>query len=225
VLVFDYVESLPNAQLPDDLRLTADSFDARHVVVFVSHSHADHFSPAIGEWAHVRPDIQYVLGSPVGHLPGAKLMQPHETWSSDGVVVRTTASTDEGVGFLVSVDGLTVYHAGDHAEWSEADEPEFMAEIRWLKRLRQPIDVAFFPIATGASCEPRASIWQGVRAAALELAPRVLVPMHVGCPAKLDLYERFRAEVGPQLPATQVVAPRRRGESFVYEAGAMRRRD
>lgn len=48
VLVFDYVEILPQGtQLPGDLRLTADSFDERRVVVFVSHGHVDHFSPVI----------------------------------------------------------------------------------------------------------------------------------------------------------------------------------
>src|SRR5712691_5054529 len=63
VLVFDYVESLPQGnQLPSDLRLTTESFDKRRVVVFVSHGHMDHFSSVIQGWASKRPDIQYIVG-------------------------------------------------------------------------------------------------------------------------------------------------------------------
>jgi hypothetical protein len=48
-----------------------------------------------------------------------------------------------------------------------------------------------------------------------------LIPMHVGCSDRLDLYERFRTEIGGQLSATQVVAPTRIGESFRYRSGKM----
>ena len=116
-----------------------------------------------------------------------------QTWSPGDLVVTTTVATDEGVGFLVTVDGLTLYHAGDHARWADQSAEAFEAEIRWLKSRVSTIDLAFFPIATGAACDPRPSIWQGVRFAALELTPRVLIPMHVQCLDKLDLYERFRS--------------------------------
>jgi hypothetical protein len=52
----------------------------------------------------------------------------------------------------------------------------------------------------------------GEGAAARELAPRVLIPMHVGCPERLDVYERFRGE-------PQVVAPSRLGQKFQYQDG------
>jgi L-ascorbate metabolism protein UlaG (beta-lactamase superfamily) len=220
VLVFDYVESLPGVDpLPGDISLKPEYFEGRRTMVFVSHGHADHFSPAVAEWSRRRPDIQYVVGWPGANLPGARVLKPRETWSSGGVVVKTTGSTDEGVGFLVTVDGLSVFHAGDHARWDESDDEAFQAEIRWLKGEGGTIDLAFFPIATGAACDPRPSIWRGVRTAALELQPRILIPMHVRCLDKLDLYERFRAEVSGKLGATAVVAPTRRGESFHYQAG------
>ena len=221
-LVFDYVESLPpSTQLPSDLRLSSGSFDDRQAVVFISHGHPDHFFPSIGSWALKRADVRFVVGWPGANVAGAKVIQPHETWSSGGLAVKAIGSTDQGVGFLVTVDGVTILHAGDHARWSEADEQAFMTEIRWLKAQHQPIDLALFPIATGATCDPRPSIWEGVRAAALELAPRVLVPMHVACSDRLDLYERFKEEMGAALPNTQVVAPTRLGEQFRYQAGRM----
>ena len=225
VLVFDYVERLPSGPaLPAALRLSADSFDDRRVVVFVSHGHDDHFDAGVGAWARTRPGIQYVVGSPSVELPGAKLMRPRETWSSAGLTVRTTASTDEGVGFLVTVDGVTLYHAGDHARWAESLERAFMSEIDWLKNTGQQIDLAFFPITTGTAgraCDPRPSIWAGVRSAARTLVPRVLIPMHVGCLDRLDLYARFQAEIGPDIAPTQIAAVTRRGQVFRYTAGTL----
>ena len=221
-LVFDYVESFrPSAQLPSDLRLDGESFDDRQVVVFVSHGHVDHFFPSIGSWALKRPAIRFVVGWAGAEVAGSKVIEPHETWSSGGLLVKAIRSTDEGVGFLVTVDGVTILHAGDHARWSEADDAAFMAEIGWLKAQHQPVDIAFFPIATGGTCDPRPSIWAGVRAAALELTPRVLVPMHVACSDRGSLYGRFKEEVGPALPDIQVVAPTRLGERFRYQAGRM----
>jgi len=150
-------------------------------------------------------------------------MKPHESWSPGDLVVATTGSTDEGVGFLVTVDGLTLYHAGDHARWADEDAKAFEAEIRWLKSGPSAIDLAFFPIATGAACDPRPSIWQGVRFAALELKPRVLIPMHVQCVDKLYLYEQFRSAVRAEVGATSVVAPTLVGERFHYEGGELTR--
>ena len=226
VLVFDYVERLPSGvALPSWLKVNADAFGDRRVVVFVSHGHPDHFDPGIREWARTRPDIQFVTGAPDIELPGATIMKPRESWSSQGLVVKTTGSTDEGVGFLVSVDGVTLYHAGDHARWVEALDRDFMAEIQWLKDAGPRIDVAFFPIATGAACEPRLAIRDGVRAAALELLPRVLIPMHVGCPDRLELYARFRADVEPRLPSTQVMSPAQLGQAFRYADAKMTSKD
>src|SRR5262249_48154848 len=172
-------------------------------------------------WAAKRSDIRFVVGWPESGLPGAKVMQPHEVWLSDGLRVATTDSTDEGVGFLVTVDGLTLFHGGDHARWVDSIDEAFMKEIRWLRGQQQAIDIALLAVATGANCEPRPAIWQGVRAAAEELAPRVLIPMHVGCLDQLGIYERFRDEVGKQLSGVQVVAPARLGQVFRYEGGRL----
>jgi L-ascorbate metabolism protein UlaG (beta-lactamase superfamily) len=220
-LVFDYVEALPQVDpLPAGVALEAKDLDKPSLVVFVTHGHADHYSRTVAQWSKERPDIQYVLGWPDADLPGARVMKPRQEWSSGALSVKKTGSTDEGVGFLVSVDGLTLYHGGDHAQWTDQAAQPFEAEILWLSATPRPtIDIAFLPIATGFACDPRPSIWQGVRFAALKLSPRVLIPMHVRCPDKLDLYERFRAEVAAELGSTIVVAPRHRGERFRYASG------
>ena len=67
--------------------------------------------------------------------------------------VQTLRSTDAGVAFLVELDGVTVYHAGDLHWWHWLGEPErdnqwmaeaFRSAIRRLEGKR--IDVAFIPV-------------------------------------------------------------------------------
>jgi L-ascorbate metabolism protein UlaG (beta-lactamase superfamily) len=218
--VFDYVGSLPGVpELPGGIAPRASDFGDRTVIVFITHAHEDHYSPEVFTWAAQRPAIQYVVGWPLeDRKERIHVMRPREDWSSGGVRIRTTGSTDEGVGFLVEAEGFSIYHAGDHALWIDAVTQLFLDEIAWLKTKQSAIDLAFFPVATGG-CEPRSSIWKGVETAARELSPRVLFSMHVSCVTSLSLYEEFRAKVAPQLLATQVVAPTERGQRFLYAGG------
>ena len=63
VLVFDYVEVIPGGDaLPTGVALKPEDLDGRRAVLFVSHGHVDHYSPAIAEWAKERPNIRYVVG-------------------------------------------------------------------------------------------------------------------------------------------------------------------
>ncbi len=227
VLVFDYVRSIPGIEgLPNEVTpWTGRRDDDRPVVVFVTHSHSDHFSPEIFEWAKTHRRIQYVLGFP-GATPmqNAHVMSPHESLDVQGLRVRTSGSTDAGVGFLVTIAGVTLFHAGDLALWDEASREAFAAEIAWVKSQGLPVDLAFLPIATGATCEPLPAIWEGVRLATRELGPKVLLPMHVRCVDRLpSVYERFRAEMTVRFPGLEIAAPRRRGDSFRFCDGVLTR--
>ena len=39
-------------------------------------------------------------------------MAPYEEYTGDGITVKTYDSTDLGVSFLVTIDGLRIFHAG-----------------------------------------------------------------------------------------------------------------
>ena len=162
------------------------------LLVFASHRHEDHFTPSIFRLdAHA-----FLLGRDIKLSPRHK-----EAWGvseetaakcislggnevctpMSGVTVETLPSTDEGVAFLVTADGQTVFHAGDLNWWHWEGEDEGWnrnMEVNF-KRYTQPlahrpIDLAMLPL------DPRlgADGYRGPRYF-LELADiRRFLPMH-----------------------------------------------
>ncbi len=102
------------------------------VYVFASHSHEDHYNPAVFELlkrqgfplgnirAVLASDIrkkQYPKGIEVRRVSGNK------TYSlPDGTVVETLHSTDSGVAYLLTCKDGVIYHAGDLNDWRWEEE-------------------------------------------------------------------------------------------------------
>jgi L-ascorbate metabolism protein UlaG (beta-lactamase superfamily) len=191
-------------------------------VVFVSHSHDDHYSHVIHRWRKLAPGILYVFGWDAGHGANRLQLAARADTTVDSLRIRTVASTDTGVGFLVSVDGLTLFHAGDHAEWSESESVAYRREIDWLAGFGERVDLAFLPIATGYTCEPLQDIRVGATYAVTRLWPAVTFPMHVPCVDKLDLYRAFAEAVGPFAVRGTIQYAQRLGEGFRYDPLARR---
>lgn len=194
VLVFDYVPDNPEAIEALELAVDPTAVQDRQVAFFVTHGHTDHFSEDVWRWDGVFDDVTYVLGfDPGRELPAVRQriqLEPRADAEVAGLRVRTVASTDEGVGFLVEADGLRFFHAGDHALWSEQYREPYEAEIRWLAGRAAPVDVGFFPVATG-NCEERDSLFEGAFWAIEQLDVQMPLPMHVRCAEQVDLYRKF----------------------------------
>ena len=102
------------------------------LVVFASHWHEDHFSPAIFSLnadAYFLGDMDQRWLARKGASPEVlekcRSMSGHETTELlGGVTVETLPSTDEGVAFLVTCGGKTVFHAGDLNWWHWEGEPD-----------------------------------------------------------------------------------------------------
>lgn len=139
VLLFDYYQG----EIP--------SFDgSKTLYVFASHSHADHYDPAIWKLKEQYRDIHYIFSDDIKDNEGAVVMKAHEKKEVAGIEIETLRSNDMGVAFLVKVEGKTIYHAGDLNWWHWNGEPEedneyykktFQNEMKYLEGKK--IDLAF----------------------------------------------------------------------------------
>ncbi len=200
------------------------------LLVFASHHHPDHFNRKIFRLAEAGREIRYLLGKDIKPTARQK-----ERWGLDeaaaarcvflgggqrleaipGVTVETLPSTDEGAAFLVSADGLAVFHAGDLNWWHwEGEDKAWNTNMaanfrRYTEPLRgRRIDLAMLPL------DPRlgpAGFW-GPKAF-LELADiRRCLPMHQW--EDFGFTDRFLAEY-PTF-AGQVQKVTENGEVFVF---------
>lgn len=168
----------------------------RPLLVFASHRHEDHFNPAIFSLAEGGRDVRFLLGKDIRLternrarwdlsddaarrclcLGGGETVSP-----VPGITVETLPSTDEGVAFLVSLEGKTLFHAGDLNWWHwEGEDKAWNRNMEVnFKRYCEPLrgrhmDLAMFPI------DPRLGE-DGFRGARyfLELTDTAcLLPMH-----------------------------------------------
>lgn len=184
VLLFDYYRDAPDA-----CTLVSDMFAAwadKQVLVFASHGHSDHFSPAIFNWPKLHPRIHYVLSSDMREVIASEqitVLGPGTRAKIGEVEVQTLKSTDLGVAFLVMCDKMSFFHAGDLNWWHWEGEPEednqAMAEDykRQVNLLaKYSIDVAFVPV------DPRLHTHYSLGIAYfLQVTnARVVLPMHFG---------------------------------------------
>lgn len=120
VLVFDYW--MDPAHVMD--RLVNPCGD-KHVYVFVSHFHSDHFNKQIFAWreANPRTAFTYLLSRDIldHHRATQEVadawMEKGDRWHDHTISVTATGSNDSGVSWVVEVEGKRLFHAGDLCNW------------------------------------------------------------------------------------------------------------
>ncbi|MDR1800495.1 MAG: MBL fold metallo-hydrolase [Lachnospiraceae bacterium] len=125
MLVFDYYQG----KIPEVSKETP-------VIVFVSHSHADHFRLKIFEWQNVYTNIDYVISDDVSlKQKGDNIHRigPNQESNVSGFDIQTLKSTDEGVAFIVTKDGESIYHAGDLNWWHWEGESDAFNTFQRVK--------------------------------------------------------------------------------------------
>jgi ankyrin repeat protein/L-ascorbate metabolism protein UlaG (beta-lactamase superfamily) len=180
-LIFDYMF---DAREPDRPGLCNGSvvpaeLRGERVTVFVSHEHADHFDRRIFDWRERLPRISYVLGFRADTLPPHVFVGPRETREVEGMKITTIRANDSGVGFVVEVDGLVLFHAGDHANRHRDLTGDYTPEIEFLQAQGVKPDIAFLP-ATGCNFGDHVAVETGVEYALEKLSPALFLPMHAG---------------------------------------------
>jgi ankyrin repeat protein/L-ascorbate metabolism protein UlaG (beta-lactamase superfamily) len=215
LLIFDYIEpsrKADEASLLNGYIIPAELKDQK-VYVFVTHSHIDHFNPVIYEWKKAHQNIEYIFGFKPKETPNyAHVMNPREEKSIDGMTIRTIASTDAGVGFLVQVDGLVIYHGGDHANRTKDLEKPFAEEIDYLAELGLSPDIAFISVK-GCGFRDSEAVKTGVYYALRKLQPKTVFPMHAS--GDEYFYRSFSEEAADQNFKTGFVCAENKGDSFI----------
>jgi len=142
------------------------------LVVFASHKHPDHYNAEIFDLLKTHPKVYFILDKDCGvkwkirecEKQGINLEErlmrvrknkkmeillPNETTLS----LTTLRSTDIGVAFFFSYEGMNIYHAGDLNLWSWNGESEnYNQEMEKnyrneMEKIRgRYIDVAFIPL-------------------------------------------------------------------------------
>lgn len=169
-LIFDYYKGKIN-------------LSNKKTIVFVTHRHEDHYNTDIFDF---KGNISYVLSDDIKldkEFKNVNFVRPDSSLKIHDLNIRVFGSTDLGVSFLISVDGLNIFHAGDLNWWYwENDEPgekeemerDFKKEISKLKGSN--IDLAFFPV------DPRLgqAFGKGGEYFISKLSPKNFIPMHFG---------------------------------------------
>lgn len=148
VLVFDYYSQGGRLDFFDP-----KDYMGKDIVFFVSHNHDDHFDSRILRWAE---KATYVISDDIkldANFKGKVLfVEPNLSYYFQGMTIETLRSNDEGVAFLVEVDGRVIYHGGDLNWWHWNGEGDafndgiaksYQEEIQKIKGKK--IDVAFIP--------------------------------------------------------------------------------
>lgn len=217
LLVFDYVEmeKKPAESSLTNGHINPNEIKNQHVYVFVTHEHADHYSRAIFDWEKSIKNIVYIFGWKAVTGPNYVCIESRKRKKMDDMEILTIASTDAGVGFLIKVGGLVIFHGGDHAHWGGSMDP-FAKEIDYLAKSEKELDIAFFAVATGTG-QRKKNITEGVFYAMEKLQPKVIFPIHAG--GKEHLYEEFAYEVEKRKLRTNVHYARNKGDVFFYKKG------
>ena len=205
-LIFDYYkEPLDNDEThkPSLVLSPKNIKEMKNVFVFATHSHADHFNSSIFDFENYNSNIKYILSSDITtnkNKPNYSFIEEGEEKIFDDLYIKAYGSTDIGISFIVKVDGLTIFHAGDLNWWHWKEdnleeqslaESSFKSHIDKLKG-EKSIDIAFFPV------DPRLqeSYFIGGEYFAKQIQPKLLIPMHFG--DTVDITKQFSDKMRKQ---------------------------
>ena len=212
LLVFDYWQQNEGSNTPsiNNGRINAEEISNQNVLVFASHNHQDHYNPEIFQWSKSVKNINYVIGFETGDCEEYSYIPSRESKTIDGVKITAIPSTDSGEGFMVEVDGVTIYHPGDHAKRFQDGDKAFSDEIDFLAKQYSSIDIAFVPI-TGCSFRDKKALNSGNDYVIEKFKPCLVLPMHGS--GNENKYKEYAEERNN--PAYKFVS--NRGERLFYQ--------
>jgi L-ascorbate metabolism protein UlaG (beta-lactamase superfamily) len=182
LLIFDYFENGPQSDTPflANGAINTEEIKDLNVVVFSTHDHRDHYIPVIFDWQKNIPNITYIMGfKPKDKEDGYIYLGPRQKKAINGMKITTIESNDSGVAFFVSVDGVKIFHSGDHANRKRDFSGPFAKEIDFLAEEGLKPDIFFAPVS-GCGFGDLEAVKKGVFYTIKKLSPRAVFPMHAG---------------------------------------------
>ena len=221
-LVFDYCKGdngpdelcLPNGHInPEEIK-------DLNVGVFISHSHGDHFDPSVFEWKKNVKNINFITGFKTDKAADSDyvLMEGRQKQKIGDMKVLTIESNDSGVGFFVIVDGIKIFHSGDHANRKQDFSGPFAKEINYLAEHNLKPDFFFAPIS-GCGFGDIVAVKKGVYYTIKKLSPKIVFPMHAirnEC-----RYKEFADEAKDANLDANMCCAENRGDRFIFKDGKM----
>ncbi len=135
----------------------------KHLYVFCSHSHADHYDLSLLDLKDVCVRVSFIFSKDIkmspnymrrhGYNPVLKdeisFVRAGEEYTIADIKVKTLASTDQGVAFVVECEGKQIYHAGDLNWWTwpQDNAKERKQMERDYKAYLKPVEGALFDLA------------------------------------------------------------------------------
>lgn len=189
VLIFDYLDASKSAnQGLANGSFCCEQMKDKNVYVFVSHTHGDHYDTTIYSWNDKVDNITYVFGfnpeesnyhKDKGYAgPDFTFIADNTTQKVKDISITTLKSNDSGQGFLVEIDGITIYHPGDHALFTEEDKEGFVKEVDFIAGIRNDVDIAFLPVTGCPARWKKEFIVDGFFYSIDKLNPKLVYPMH-----------------------------------------------
>ena len=141
-------------------------------IILISHEHFDHCSPEDIEKIQTEKTIIITEKDSAKKLSGdVRRVEPGDTVTIEDVVIKAVPAYNTNknfhpksngwLGFIVSVDGITLYHAGD---------TDFIPEMSGFD-----VDIALLPVSGTYVMTATEAV-----EAALAISPKLAIPMHYG---------------------------------------------
>jgi len=222
LLVFDYFKNstLPDTPLLANGTINPEEIKDLNVTVFFSHSHGDHYTPAVFDWKKDVKNIAYIMGFKPEKQTDYIYMGPRETKAINGMEITTIESNDSGVGFFVKADGVNIFHSGDHANRKQDFSEPFKQEIEFLADKGLKPDIFFAPVS-GCGFGDLEAVKKGVFYTIKTLSPNVMVPMHAG--GNEQRYMEFAKETKTAGFDTPICCAGQNGDWFFVNQGSVKK--
>lgn len=216
LLIFDYWNygEQPDEPYLANGHINLDEIKDQNVYVFVTHNHIDHHDSIIYYWQESIPNITYVFGWTDTVGTEYVRLGPRETKKIDAMQIQTIQSPEAeetGGNFLVSVDGLVLYHSGGYSH-DTTQYDVFKKDIKHLGKIARDADIIFVRVGND---------WQNEEALLTieSVQPKVMFPFHTR--ERESVYKDFAQQATGRKGKTEIVCAENRGDRYFYTNGSI----